>query len=317
MTSSFPVRDIASRWAGRPVHLIARVSFEERSLVVARALSDVDVRRCTCFASARRSERTEAHLAEFRALLPSASVEELDTADPLATAKRLFDVLSAEMAETGLRDLVMDVTSFRREELLMLLAILRTLAPSPGTRSEALYIGSGPMAEWLSGQVTALRSIVGYAGDMWPSRPTTLVVLIGFEFARARSIVENYEPRTLILGKGMISQSISEGLGARNDEFFRELHSQYDNVVGTFEFSARDPFSTAEALERAVLLDGSANVIVAPLHTKLSTLGAGLFAARHPQVQVCYAPVDIYNEQEYSSIGSDAFVVELDALLGF
>ncbi len=160
-----------------------------------------------------------------------------------------------------------------------------------------------------------MRSIVGFAGEMWPSRPTCLVVLVGFEFARARSIIENYEPKSLILGKGMMSQSISPELGVRNEEFYRELHSQYDNVEGTFDFSARDPFSTAETLERAVCLDGSSNVIVAPLHTKLSTIGVGLFASRHPQVQICYASVDAYNEHDYSSVGGEAFSVELDALL--
>ncbi len=114
MTNSFPVKNLASRWSGQPVHLMARVSFEERSLVVPRSLANAEVHRCTCFVSKRRSERAEAHLAEFRALLPSASIVDLDTSAPLTTAKRLFDVLAAEMAETGLRDLVLDITSFRR-----------------------------------------------------------------------------------------------------------------------------------------------------------------------------------------------------------
>ncbi|WP_245442720.1 hypothetical protein [Methylobacterium terrae] len=282
---------------------------------MARSLMDADVCRCTCFVSSRRSERTEGNLAEFRQRFPSASVEELETSDPLATAQRLFNVLSAEVAATGFRDLVLDITSFRREELLMLLAVLRTLSLSSSEKSEILYVGAGVMADWLSGQVTSLRSVVGYAGEMWPSRPTCLVVLIGFEFSRARSIIENYEPKTLILGKGLLAESINPELGARNNDFFRELHSQYDNVAETFEFSARDPFSTADKLEQVVPLDASSNVIVAPLHTKLSTLGAGLFASRHPEVQVCYASVDTYNELEYSTIGTETFSIGLDALV--
>lgn len=317
MTHVFPLQGMADRWRGRRMNLIARASFEERSLAVARAFADVEIGRCTCFVSARRSERAEANFAEFRGLLPSAVFEELDTTEPMETAACLYRVLSAENEATGLRDLVVDVTSFRREELLMLLAILRMLRPSPGTASELVYVAAGPMGDWLSGQVRELRSVVGYAGVMWPSRPTCLVVLMGFEFARARSIIENYEPKSLVLGKGRMSQSINPELGTRNEAFFRELQSQYDNVAQTFEFSARDPFATARALEEVVPLDGSVNVILAPLHTKLSTLGAGLFANRHPQVQICYASVDAYNEAQYSTIGTEAFSVEMDAIAGF
>lgn len=197
----------------------------------------------------------------------------------------------------------------------MLVAILRLVVQRGSTGGEIVYVGATKMAEWMSGQVTGYRSVIGYAGEMWPSRPTRLVVLMGFEFARARSIIDNFEPKTLVLGKGSRSESITPELAEKNDEFYRALRSQYDNVEATFEFSARDPVRVAEELEEAVPLDSSSNVIIAPLHTKLSTIGAGLFAQRHRTVQICYAPVEAYNEQAYSTPGAEAFLLPRDALL--
>ena len=315
MVDKVSVQSLSSRWQGRRPHLVTRLSFEDRSLVVASAIASGSVGRCTCFVSLRRSAMAEANLGEFRKLSPKALVVELDTSSPLSTANALYASLAGEVRETGLRDLVLDVTSFRREELLMLLAALGHLGPPVGTGAEVVYVGAEKMAERLSGQVKEFRSVLGYAGVMYPSRPTQLVVLMGFEFGRARSIIENYEPRTLLLGKGKLTESITPGLGKKNEEFYNELRSQYANVESTFEFSARDPLVVADELERSIKLDGSSNVIVAPLHTKLSTLGVGLFARRHPEVQVCYASVESYNEEGYSVSGKDAYVLSLDSLL--
>ena len=287
MIKQVQLNDLAQTWAGRSPHLVMRVSFEGRSLVVADALATSGASKITCFASTGRSDLAERNLARLRAASESADVRELDVDEPLRAAEELYRFFSEEMSRSGLRDLVIDVTSFRREELLMILALLKSLGPGTNTGSDVVYVAAESMAETLSGRVSNYRSVIGYAGRMYPSRPTRLVVLMGFEFDRARSIIENYEPRSLILWKGRLSQSINSELGILNDQFHKELQSQYNNVESVFEFSARDPATVIVELEAAIGLDDASNVIIAPLHTKLSTLGAGLFALRHEQVQIC------------------------------
>jgi hypothetical protein len=73
---------------------------------------------------------------------------------------------------------------------------------------------------------------------------------------------------------------------------------------------------TLADLEKIIRLDSESNVIIAPLNTKLSTVGAGLYALRHKAIQICFPPVGEYNETTYSTPGPDAYVVSLADLLG-
>ena len=295
--------------------LVCRISFEARSISVANSLFGKIGESVVAFASRKRREPANKNLAIFRGQYDNATITELDTSDPLETVDKIFDTISRAVSKTALDDTLIDITSFRREELLMLLAVLRQANLPSDTNCQLLYVSADTMSEWMSGQVTGHRSVIGYAGEIWPSRSTRLVILMGFEHARASSIIENYEPKFLVLGKAPRAESISDQLSSLNERFFRELRSQYENVDMTFEFSARDPLKVAEQLEEAVVLDDNSNVIIAPLHTKLSTIGAGLYAQRHKKVQVCYAPVAEYNEAAYSTPGRDVYLVPLKDLL--
>ncbi len=314
MDQKILINELPGRFGTGTRHLIHRISFEERSLTVANAIS-TNCERHTAFVSIKRGDVAQGNLDAFRASFPKAKIVALDTTNPLQTADALFTSIVEITKYSGLRDTVIDVTSFRREELLMILAIVRSANVPQDTNCALVYVSAAKMADWMSGQVTGCHSVIGYAGEIWPSRSTRLVILMGFEFNRARSIIESYEPKSLIIGKGSRAESISIELAEKNDLFFRELRSQYDNVEGTFEFSAKSPTKVADEIEAAVKLDYDSNVIIAPLHTKLSTIGAGLYAQRHKEVQICYASVNSYNEQAYSTPGNDAYVLQLSELL--
>ena len=124
----------------------------------------------------------------------------------------------------------------------------------------------------------------------------------------------SYLSTYVILGRGRQSESISNDLWKKNDAFFKELKSNYSNVESTFEFSSRDPLAVLAELERAIPTSEPTNVVLAPLHTKLSTIGVGLYAQRHRKAQVCYAEVGAYNEENYSKVGISAYVFPLTQL---
>lgn len=42
------------------------------------------------------------------------------------------------------------------------------------------------------------------------------------------------------------------------------------------------------------------NLVVAPMNSKISTLGAALAARVNPDIQLCYAPAVTYNFENYS-----------------
>jgi hypothetical protein len=54
---------------------------------------------------------------------------------------------------------------------------------------------------------------------------------------------------------------------------------------------------------------GDNNVVVAPMSTKPSTLGALLLAEEHPEVQITYCVPGEYNVRDYSS-GAEALFVD-------
>ncbi len=307
---NIPVSKLTSKLWSKPRPLIARLSFEERSAVVSLAAPTGMARKGIVFVSEGRSELSQERVGAVRKQHPNLRPIELQMGDPLATAETLQKAISS----ISLVDAVIDVTSFRREELLMLLEILRGIDSSKRRNCELVYVTAGDMSDPLSGKVTQCRSVVGFAGEIWPSRPTRLVVLMGFEIPRARAIIETYEPRHLILGRGRQSESINDDLWRKNDAFFKELRSSYANVESTFEFSARDPMAVLAELEREIPTLEESNIVLAPLHTKLSTIGAGLYAQRHRNVQVCYAEVGAYNEEAYSTIGETAYVLPLTHL---
>jgi len=316
MSDPIPLAAFASRYEHRGRYLIARVSFEGRSLSVASTMANAGVLAGgLVFASSVRSVLAEANLARFSALVPDADVVQLDKEDPLGTGSALAGALTQAHAAGWLGDAVFDITTFRREELLMLLAILRGLGLTPTVSGEVVYVGAGAMGKPLSGAVKGFRSVMGYAGAMVPRSPTLLVVLLGFELQRAQSIIENYEPDQILLGVGGPKTSVSAELHATNKGFFDQLRVRYAALTETFEFSATDATAAALELQTAIGDAAGRNVILAPLNTKLSTLGAGLYALKNPSVQICYASVESYNESEYSSAGSGVYVSPLGELL--
>lgn len=307
---SIPISSLASELWDRPRPFIARVSFEERSATVASSAPNGMCRKGVLFVSEGRSDLADAKVKSIISAHPNLNVVELRISDPLATADAINDAVQS----ISLVDALIDVTAFRREELLMLLEVLRGIDAQRRRNCELVYVSAGDMADTLSGKVTQIRSVVGFAGEIWPSRPTRLVVLMGFEIPRARAIIETYEPRHLILGRGRQSESISDDLWKKNDAFFKELKSNYSNVESSFEFSARDPLAVLAELEKAIPTSEPLNVVLAPLHTKLSTIGVGLYAQRHRKAQVCYAEVGAYNEETYSKVGTSAYVFPLTQL---
>lgn len=301
---------------GRSRFLIGRVSFEERSLVVPVSLSNNLGQRGIIFVSSDAGELARQNETKLRGLLPNAKVVALNICKPLDVAMNMHRELCSVLSDEQGKDLIVDVTSFRREELLMLLAILR-LDKFANISGDITYVGAGVMAsDWMTRNYVQHRSVIGYAGVIKPSRPTCLIMLMGFEVERARSIIENYEPAKVIVGRGSQSESINQGLFDRNARLVDELRKSFGVFAGDFDFSPRDPNLVVEQLANIISdVDQDHNIIIAPLHTKLSTLGVGLYAQRHQGVQVCYAVAAEYNVAAYSTVGSCAYMLDLKMLL--
>jgi hypothetical protein len=301
-----------SKSVGSDVHLLARASFENRSQTV--SLANPKWASATLFASKVRSAEANQHLSALTGHLNDAHfpvVIEVHNPISMATALKSGFERFSSIAEN--KAAIVDVTSFRREELLVLLSLIKHSKAYSGWR--LAYTGAQHMGEWLSGKVIEHRSVIGFPGDIRPSRSTTLVMLMGFEVARARSIIEAYEPKELVLGMGRQAESISDELYARNLQLFNELVQEFkSSVKSKFEFSAREPVKVKRELGEIMEGRFDANIVIAPLHTKLSTIGAGLYALDRHEVQICYAAVEEYNEAAYSAPGASVYLIPVSTL---
>ncbi|KQT03320.1 hypothetical protein [Rhizobium sp. Leaf386] len=315
MVTKIALGSLAEHYQHEQVFLVSRVSFESRSTVVAGELAKHPSCDGLAFISSDRSAQARRSLEDFQTHFPLVELFELHRHNPIQTAATIFNALQiARQNEPGRKTLI-DVSSFRREELLILIACLRSCHLVPSDTLELIYVSAANMApDWLTKNAVAHRSVIGFAGEIRPSLNTKLVVMMGFEVERARSIIETYEPAEVVLGMGRQNQSINDVLFTRNKQFFDDLDRQFEGKAAQFEFSASDPAQTVKDLSRVLAEDTAANIILAPLNTKISTIGAGLFALAHPNVQIVYAEMSEYNEAAYSTIGDNAYIISAEEL---
>jgi hypothetical protein len=220
------------------------------------------------------------------------------------------------MREIGTGTVLLDITTFTHEHLLILMALIRSHGLS--CKIQIGYIGAAEYSTntdeesvWLSRGVQQVRSILGYPGGMAPSKRLHLIILVGFEVERARALIEIMEPSRLSLGIGAAEKSISARHYIRNERFSNRLkeflgtQAQIQTEVDTFTFSCVD----ADEVRGAILMQAAKytefNTVICPMNTKISTIGVGLAALQDPRLQVVYAVVAEYNEAGYSTPGEE------------
>lgn len=192
-----------------------------------------------------------------------------------------------------------DITSFNREVLLTSVALLRVGVIR--SRIKVIYVSPHSHGQWLSRGFRGIRNVMGLSGIQSPSKQSLLVVLSGFEPDRTIRIIEEHEPRLVLLGLG--DPPTNQEFLLRNREEMKLVLARQD--VKEFEFptaSIQECLDVLQKLLKNYLQDY--NIILAPMSTKLSTIAAFLVAECHPEVQITYALPGEYNTKDYST-GAD------------
>ena len=227
----------------------------------------------------------------------------LDKDSPLSIYDTLYDALQ----EYRPKSILLDITTFTRETILIILMLLRqdafkdidvTLSYVPADRYSEC---NNDKDIWLSKGVNGIRTILGYAGVNTSLKKTLLIVLVGFEKERAEILINSFEADKLYLGCVPPEESHNKALSEINKANFDRL----TNLVGecnTFEFSCRYLDRTYSVLKEIIESNKEEyNIIISPMNNKLSTLAVANVAFDYPEVQVCYASTNQYNTEAYSS----------------
>ena len=222
------------------------------------------------------------------------------TAD--AMIKSIHDIINIYINP----NIVLDITTFTREGLLIIFKIISEVK----SKIHSLHIVYNSASTMAVGQLSfcekEFRSVLGFSGLLSPLRKNHLVVLLGFEVERARLIINQYEPHLISFGIGGEDSSITKYLHSRNKEFLSELQSYYSNKPVTFTLSLVDPFAAYTNIKNHLLQYDEYNTIIAPMNTKLSTIGAAIYAHEFENTQLCYLQMDSYAYDDYST-PSDEF----------
>lgn len=305
------ISDLSKKFSNSDFLLIIGLGFDERSLSIFKAFSGNLPRNVVGLINPTRPDiGPSPFIDQFLELSGSNSTllgkdceSIVDTIDSLQSF-----LLQDKLSET---DIVLDITSLSHELLVAIIGLLAsekiidrvTLAY---TSAEEYSYNTAKDQQWLSRGVTDIRSILGFPGMMLPSRKSHLIIMAGFEAERAAEVISRYEPAALTIAYGGKEQSISEEHHNYNKQYAEEIRtilsekSFITEETATFEFSCIDAFEACEHICQYISGLENENVVICPLNTKISTVGAALAGLRFPWVQICYAQPSEYNLHGYA-----------------
>ena len=292
-------------------------SFEDRSSILPVAVSKRIVERVYVAYNRDYEEQSISSMGKIKnAFCNKAIVFETNTSNPLLTADRLFETVQQTFVGEPKR-VVIDITAYTREALVMFIRLLKDFKRK-SDRCQLIYLGAreysvgDPKPEkWLSKGIREVRSVLGFAGEIYPSRRNHLIILLGFEDQRALSLVRECEPSRISIGVCDGSVSHTAPHQETNIECFDRLAS-FVKEAEAFVFDGYDAMSAASKIIELDRQYSDFNTIVAPMNTKISTVGAALAAIKQESIQLCYAQANIYNIERYSTASDEVFIFELD-----
>lgn len=288
---------------------IGAASFEDRCMSIWTSLDSVDIRRSIITVN-RTFDAVVRERQSWFAQQKRHQVEFLDvfTHNPVRSLLNIEDSVSNALRSIP-RYVLVDITSFTREALLMLLRVLHERL-LPESRVDLVYAtadrystdSNSDHSRWLSDGIRDIRPVLGYPGLTVPSRETHMIVMVGFEDERALEMILACEPRHVSLGVCDPTQPDATPHQSANLESLARLRSVLPDV-NEFRFRGYSVADTEEALAGQAGEYADCNIVIAPMNTKISTVGAAVFALRNESIQLCYAAPYFYNFDHYSSPG--------------
>jgi hypothetical protein len=296
---------------------ICSSSFENRCLEIANKVNSKQFKKVIVCHFKDNYKEAENNLFQIKRLFNNLSVIELLKNQPLSNYDRLFD----EINNPEYLNVLLDISTFTRENFLMILQLFRqepfkdkklTLCYNPSDKYSSVSDDIDKL--WLSKGVQNIRAVLGYSGDFSPIKKLMLVVLVGFEAERAQIVINNFEPALLYLGKAPESESKNTEIAEINEYNFKKLMNLNPDAK-QFKFSCIDFQPTIKALSEIIEQHKNEyNIVISPMCNKISTLAVASTVFKYPEIQICYASTNLYNIDAYSTSSDSIYLIEFDEL---
>jgi hypothetical protein len=301
---------------------ICSCSFEERCLSIAGNINN-NVRNVALMYNKEYQEYFEKNLASLEKIFQGKfTIIELVHSDPILSADNINKYLSEIVKEKKNCSILLDITTFTHEILLILFRIFQIICPDADIT--CIYANASEYdskdeqdAKWLSKGIKEIRSVLGYPGVVVPTQKTHLIVIVGYEYERAVAIINTFEPYSLALGYGRTDDATTDKDKDANEHYLqlvKKMAISFSNIE-TFEIKCNNPFDTYEVLTDYIDNLKDKNIIIIPLNNKISTVGVALAAIKNNNIQLCYAPALVYNYLNYSRPGDYSYVFNISRIL--
>ena len=310
MAALDPVDRIEVSGDNAGLYLVAG-SFEPRSVRTTELL-DGKVDRAVVFnyddtldteTGRRNTRQIEAHLQKKS---QSVDVLHCQVADPFSVVGACHTYVTRERLVGAVRSVVLDATCFTKLHLLLLLRFLRDWVGVETTR--VCYTKPLVYATAFGKQLSyGIRNTVylPYSGTERTSDRTGLIALLGHEPRRLERLVQEIEPDLCIvlLGEPGFTADMATYSEQANASLIRR--AEYDRHYRLAKAPVDEIEKCVDVLVeqlRALHDDGCSHVYIAPLGTKLQTLGVDLLSQRTDagRLSLAYAVPDRYERRNYS-----------------
>ena len=292
--------------------LFAAASFEERSLVITRNfLAEEGQPRDVHLANViEHDRRHRINVAQFQTLGLD-KISELNR----FSSRDLWSWTWQAVRSASPGNAIIDITCFPRELLGMVLfaiSLMRKKFASISVRYIAApadgYATQNPALEeseqWLSKGVSTIRSIVGFPGAFSGEKVGHLIALVGHEYDRLLEIIEYLEPSRLSISSERKMSSTSSGAGNYSSRVAKELRTKIEvPKLGNIVYGSDSIREVYESLEKFGIDFDKENVGLAAMNTKLSFVGAALYALKERRIRMVYAVPNEYNPLYCQGVG--------------
>ena len=289
---------------------VACASYEDRSLATIQNLSDdYRVAHATVFLSKEyeKKGKTPEHFKLIKERIQAACNDEPNVIrfGIAHTIQSMFEfqcLCQRWESSAQIQSITVDVSTFPREEMLLLLRVVDNLPNHPAIRlfyAEPQKYGTEEKEGWLTRGVKSVHSVPGLGGIQEPGKRKLLVIFLGHESERAAITWKRHQPsETIVI---VPDPSYRSDLNGITEATHQLSFIRFWNASQSCRVPARGIMETEQAvLDIWKKYHDSYYLVVAPLGTKLQTLGIYRAARIKPDIQITYAAPVIYNFESYS-----------------
>lgn len=224
-----------------------------------------------------KRELIENHLAGKDYRLLSSSYN-----DPFIIIREFNKFRIEENIDFGQTKVILDISTFNRQNLLVILRSLRKILNVP--ELEIIYTVPKEVNDELSKGATGFSNIPFFDGKFSIEKKKLLILLIGYEVDRPLLLWRELEPSRVILAEGV--EPTAEHFYKRNKEAADEIR-KFIRSSEDMPICANDPYKARDQLSNIFRKElKNYNIFVSPLNTKLQVVGLYLAWEENPDVQI-------------------------------